>query len=198
MPGQDPLDPPARGRPRRPDIDHDIVRATLNILAAQGYSALSLEAVAKAAGVTRPTIYRRWPGKAALVAHALSAGLPPLPTPDTGDPLADLKSVATDFITAFTESPYAPIAFVLHAEARHDPDLASQLFASYLEPRALAVHTLIERAQRAGALRPDLSPDLVRDLLFGPLVYRWLVAGQPMDRPAAQELVELACRALTP
>ncbi|MGV9411262.1 TetR/AcrR family transcriptional regulator [Nocardia sp. NPDC003693] len=198
MPGQDPLDPPARGRPRRPDIDHDIVRATLNILAAQGYSALSLEAVAKAAGVTRPTIYRRWPGKAALVAHALAAGLPPLPAPDTGDPLADLKSVATDFITAFTESAYAPIAFVLHAEARHDPDLASQLFASYLEPRALAVHTLIERAQRAGALRPDLSPDLVRDLLFGPLVYRWLVAGQPMDRPAAHELVELACRALTP
>ncbi|MEU0539335.1 TetR/AcrR family transcriptional regulator [Nocardia sp. NPDC005978] len=198
MPSQDPAAPPPRGRPRRPGIDHDILRATLNILAAQGYSALSLEAVAKAAGVTRPTIYRRWPGKAALVAHALAAGLPPLAAPDTGDPLADLRTVATNFITAFTESPHAPVTFVLHAEARHDPELANHLFASYLAPRAAAVHTLITRAQATTQLRADLAPDLIRDLIFGPLVYRWLVAGEPMTRAAADQLVELSCRAVAP
>ncbi|WP_405492231.1 TetR/AcrR family transcriptional regulator [Nocardia sp. NBC_00511] len=197
MPGQPATDSP-RGRPRRREVDDRILAVTLELLAAHGYSALTLEAVGKAAGVTRPTIYRRWPGKPALVAHALAAGMPPLSTPDTGDALSDLLDIAVDFITTFAESCYASAAFVLHAEARHDAELAEQLFGSYLAPRAVLVHGLIERAQLAGQLRSDLAPDLVRDILFGPLIYRWLVAGQPMDRPVARQLVEISCRALVP
>ena len=75
------------GRPRSVDADRAIVQATLEMLADEGYHALSVEAVASRAGVGKATIYRRWAGKRELVADALATlndtmqELPP-PAPD--------------------------------------------------------------------------------------------------------------------
>ena len=70
------------GRPRSADADKAIVEATLEMLADEGYYALSLEAVAARAGVGKATIYRRWPGKRELVGDALATlneGMPEVP-----------------------------------------------------------------------------------------------------------------------
>lgn len=184
------------GRPRDADIDARIAAATLSLLAEHGYGALTLESVARTAGVTRPTIYRRWPGKAALVLGVLTATVPQLGAPDTGDTFVDLQTAIVDFVVEFTNSGYSPTVFALHAEARHDPDLAALLSGSYLAPRMGRVVLLVERAKRHGGLRSDLPSDVVRDLLFGPLIYRWLVAGEPITHELGWTLIEPASVAL--
>lgn len=186
----------ARGRPRSREIGDRIVAATLALLAESGYSALTLEGIAKAAGVARPTIYRRWPGKAALVADVLADSIPPLVLPDTGDAVGDLMTAAVEFIVTMSESPYGPVAYGLLAEAHHDDELANHLQRAYVAARVVSVLGLIERAQHAGRLAGDIPPDVVRDIVFGPLIFRWLVAGQPMDRCNARRLVEIAFRAV--
>ncbi|MDT7581517.1 MAG: hypothetical protein QOK35_2781, partial [Pseudonocardiales bacterium] len=83
--------PAPRGRPRRAELDDAILDACFAVLSAVGYAGMSIDAVARRAGVTRPTIYRRWPGKQELVIAALSraqAGIVDLP--DTGDVRHDL------------------------------------------------------------------------------------------------------------
>src|SRR5262245_54231629 len=82
------------GRPRDARNDQAILDATLSILRERGYGALTIDGVAAAAGVGRPTVYRRWPSKPALVvaAHVQSARLA-LPVVDTGSLRGDLIAV---------------------------------------------------------------------------------------------------------
>lgn len=188
--------PKPRGRPRDNAIDDRVTQATLTLLAAHGYSALTLDAVAKEAGVTRPTLYRRWSGKAALVVAALGAAAPPLVASSTSDALADLRETAVDFIVRLGESGYAGTIFAVHAEARHDPELAALVFGTYLLPRAILIDDIISRARKQGTIRADLSNGMVRDLVFGPLVYNWLVVGEVPGRDGVGSLADAALRAV--
>ena len=72
------------GRPRDERVDRAIIDATLELFAAEGYSALSVEAVAVKAEVSKATIYRRWPGKRELILDALATLNDDLPSLATG------------------------------------------------------------------------------------------------------------------
>src|SRR3954470_14545799 len=78
------------GRPRDPQTDADILGAARAVLAEQGYEALSFEVVARRAGVTRPTIYRRWPSKVHLAYEAAFPVADLQPITFTGDLRTDL------------------------------------------------------------------------------------------------------------
>src|SRR5579864_4738110 len=78
------------GRPRDPGYDKAILGATLEILFEKGYAGLTIDGVAAKTGVGRPTIYRRWASKPALVIAALSQSVGLSPTPDTGTLRDDL------------------------------------------------------------------------------------------------------------
>ena len=62
-----------RGRPRDPALDTVILTAALELFIAHGIAGMSIEQVAKRAGVGKPTIYRRWSTKERLVADAIAA-----------------------------------------------------------------------------------------------------------------------------
>ena len=79
-----------RGRPRNPANDAAILAAACDILAAQGFDALTFEAVAQAAGVSRVSIYRRWPSKAHLLLSLYSASKQEVARPNTGSLRGDL------------------------------------------------------------------------------------------------------------
>src|SRR5437588_13131394 len=93
----------SRGRPRNADTDSAILAATCELLVDNGYGRLSMEAVAARSGVGKPTLYRRWSSKAALVADAvvaiLSADAPAaaMALPYTGEVDRDLR----DWLDAF-------------------------------------------------------------------------------------------------
>jgi AcrR family transcriptional regulator len=71
-----------------------VIASTVEILAAEGYDQLTFEAVAERSGVSRPSIYRRWGDKAALVAETIAALRWNGPLPDEGTLRADLLALA--------------------------------------------------------------------------------------------------------
>ncbi|SCL58727.1 transcriptional regulator, TetR family [Micromonospora citrea] len=183
-----------RGRPRRPETDAAILRATLELLRDGGYRTLSIEKVATRAGVTRPTVYRRWPDKAGLVVDALAEAVPVALAPDTGDTRTDLHHVARGLVDRLAG--LAPVILGVLADSVGREDLAAPLRDRYLRPRLRTVTDVVDRGIARGDLPPGTSPATARDLLAGPLVYRWLVNGTLTDADV-HELADAAWRALT-
>ncbi len=190
------MPPASPGRPRSAAAERAIVDATLAELEAVGYQGVTIEAVARRAGVGRPTVYRRWADKDALIVGALVATVPPLTARNAGDPRADLRALVTDFVAAVAHSPAARTVLAVHAASAHRPDLRAALHEHYLAPRAEALTVAVGRARRAGAIRPGVTDAQVRDLLFGPAVYRWLIVGEAAAGAELESLLDLALAAI--
>lgn len=186
-----------RGRPRNTEIDSAIVSATLELLAERGYAELTIGAVATRAGVGRPTVYARFPDKNALVVHSLVQTVPQLRNPDTGNALRDLTELATEFATQLVRSPIGRTVLAVHAEAGRHPELADLLRTHYWHPREQLVHELIHRGQQQGSIRADITPEHIQDLVYGPLLYHWLILGEP-DRHTMETLLTASLHAITP
>lgn len=184
------------GRPRSAAAERAIIDAALAELEDVGYQGLTIENVAKRAGVGRPTIYRRWPDRDALVVGALIATVPPLRAPSTEDPVADLRSLVSGFVAGIARSPAARAVLAVHAAGAHRPDLRAALHEHYLAPRAEVLADALARARRSGAIRGGVTDAQVRDLLFGPAVYRWLIVGEVPPPSELDDLLDLALAAL--
>jgi AcrR family transcriptional regulator len=159
-------------RPFDPDIDRAITGATLQLLRERGFARMSMEAVAGAAGVGKPAIYRRHADKAALVAAVIDTQLPALEVPDDlGDSRAELWQAVE---RGFPEDGAAYVGLIggLIAEQERHPELIAAFRRSVLLPRRAIVQGLIERAQARGDLRTDIEPETALDLLAGPLLAR--------------------------
>src|SRR5262245_48959331 len=111
------------GRPRCARTDEAILEATLRLLGEWGYARMSVEAVAAAAGTTKPTIYRRWPGKEALAVAALEHLQGRDEPAPTGDTEADLVALLDDFRRKLLRPNGLAMIGTLLAEERHTPGL---------------------------------------------------------------------------
>ena len=81
----DAADPPKRGRPRDPTIDARVLAATAELLATEGFSAATVQEIARRAGVPSSAIYRRWPSRVELIEDAVYPGPGPVAFEPTGD-----------------------------------------------------------------------------------------------------------------
>ena len=158
-------------RPLDPDIDIAIKAATLALLRERGFARMSMEAVAGAAGVGKPAIYRRFADKAALVAAVIDAELPALEVPDLGDTRAEIWQAVERGLPA-DGGAYVGLIGGLIAEQERHPELIAAFRRSVLLPRRAVVQALIERGQARGDLRADIDPVLALDLIGGPFLAR--------------------------
>jgi AcrR family transcriptional regulator len=182
----------APGRPRDARRDEAILKATLEILLAEGYQALTIESVASRAGVGRPTIYRRWPSKPALVVAALvESSRLAIPVVDTGSLRGDLLAVQRHQIELMNAPMTRRVTTGLIADLATDPELAERYITQYLVPRRDAVWKVLQRAVDRGELDRDVDFAFVNDLLIGPLFMRAIVWGQPLGRDAAEETTDV-------
>jgi AcrR family transcriptional regulator len=174
----------ARGRPRSSELDRRIIAAARAALVAGGYHELSMEAVARAAGVGKQTVYRRWPRRPLLVIDAVlaqrgragrGAGLP-----DTGSLAGDLAAVAAGVASAEQAAGPAVLRGLV-ADCLGDDALTQTLRARLLAPGLRAAALAAERAARRGELAPDVQPALVAEAVAGALLARLLLP--PPRRP---------------
>ena len=179
------------GRPRDARNDTRILEATSAILFEKGYAGLTIDGVAAAAGVSRPTIYRRWPSKAELVIASLveSTGLA-LPVPNTGSVRRDLMAVQREQIRSFNSPESRRITAGLVADVAADPELADLYLRDYATPRRESVWRALQRGIDRGELRRDIDFAFVSDLLIGPLFMRSVVWGQILDAKMARATVD--------
>ena len=179
------------GRPRDPSYDKAILDATLEILNDKGYAGLTIDGVAAKTGVGRPTIYRRWPSKPALVIAALTQSPGSSPTPDTGVLRDDLLAFERDQVRMMDMPGSRRITAGLVADLVADPELAETYLGDYVGLRRTSVWQALQRGIDRGELRPNADFAFIYDLLIGPLFMRSVVRGEPLGVDVAEATVDL-------
>jgi AcrR family transcriptional regulator len=182
--------PRAPGRPRNPEADRAILQATFDLMAEQGVGRLSMEGVAARAGVGKSTIYRRWPSKAALVKDAVILFTrQKVPYPDTGSLRDDLVMLLRTIITVYTTTVAGRILPDLLGETVRNPELGQALneFWAY---RRRVMFEVIERGIKRGEIAEDTDPELVNELVLGPIYHRFLVSRLPLTPDRADYIVD--------
>jgi AcrR family transcriptional regulator len=184
---QSPVGP---GRPRDPRIDDAILDATETLLARHGYDGLTLEAVAEAAQVGRPTIYRRWPDKAHLVLATVSRGAGRPIRTDTGSLRGDLLAIHRRQVRLFESEVFRNVVPALVAKLSTDMDLADAYVHDFVDLRRRDVNAALERAIARGELNRHVDIDAVFDVLTGPVFYRVVVRREGTTRHFGETLVD--------
>ncbi|WP_017611562.1 TetR/AcrR family transcriptional regulator [Nocardiopsis salina] len=173
-----------RGRPRDTTRDRALMEATLSVLQSHGYSGLTTAAVAKEAGVSTATLYRRWRSKEHLVVGAAQTWAEDLgPDRDTGDLHGDLSTLLHDKARALDGASGRLLRAVL-GEAAHNRALADVLFDDFVVPLQQRVSALLERAADRGEIDPVQDPDVVGEMVIGPMVsHTFLIPHTPGQEP---------------
>lgn len=178
------------GRPRDPETERRILDATLRHLAEAGYSRMSVDNIALAAGVSKPTIYRRWPGKADLATAALRTLQLSEPPVDTGSTTGDLIATLENFSRSLLRPNGLSLIGTVLAEESHTPELLALFRERLVVPRRRMLHDILERAKRQGELRRGANLDAAVNLLVGAFYARYLAASA-IPAGFARELVLL-------
>lgn len=178
-----------RGRPRNVETQNSILSASYELLLENGFAAVTVDKIADRAKVSKATIYKWWPNKAAVVMDGfLFAASARLPVPDTGSSLNDILIHATN-VTRFLTSREGTIITELLGEGQFDSGLAEAYRTRYFQPRRLEARQLLEKGIHRGELKKNLDIGLCIDLLYGPIFYRLLVTGEKLDDAYVQQLV---------
>jgi AcrR family transcriptional regulator len=198
MTDKPPTTPRSLGRPREERADRSIVRATLELIAEHGVGDLRMDDIAERARVGKATIYRRYRAKAEVVTAAVAALVGEIKVPDTGSTQRDLLELMRSAVDVYSGSIEAAAMPSLVDAMSRDAKLARAVREGFLAGRRAALHAVLERGVARGDLRADLDFELALDVLGGPLFYRLLVTGGPIDRALAEGVVELILRGFAP
>jgi AcrR family transcriptional regulator len=190
---------PARtGRPRDVRADGAILIAALELMAETGARDLRMDDVAARAGVGKATIYRRYRSKDELITAAIAELVSEISIPDTGRTRADLLALMRGAVEAYRGSLEAAVMPSLVEAMSRDAELARLVREEFLARRRAALQEVLERGIERGDLQRDLDIDLALDVLGGPLFYRLLITGGPIDEHLAVGVVELILRGFAP
>jgi AcrR family transcriptional regulator len=180
------------GRPRSEESRQAILRSTLKLLRHPGgFPNLSIEAVAADAGVSKATVYRWWPTKAALVVDAFSASADEeLRFQDTGSLHRDISQQMHRVIRIF-RSPRGKVLSALLAGGQSDPELLEAFRDRFLWPRRHEAYKTLQRGIGRGELAPGTDLDLLLDSLYGPIYMRFLIRHTELSENFADQLCRL-------
>ncbi|MFJ6197827.1 TetR/AcrR family transcriptional regulator [Micromonospora sp. NPDC092111] len=182
---------PAGAAVLRGDITRAIRRALMQELAAVGYGRLSIEAVARRAGVSKTAIYRRWSSKLDLVLETVVAAAgSKLPALDTGSLRGDLTLLFQVVAHALSHPLASQIIPDLLAEAARNPTIDETLQRLLRAKQQEIGGRLIVRAMERGELPAGTDPDAAVDLIVGPLYWRLAIARTPLTPTYLDLLVE--------
>jgi AcrR family transcriptional regulator len=171
------------GRPRSVAADEAILRAALELLAEDGYRALTMERVRERSGVGKATLYRRYGSKEELVRAAIVHLNSDIPLPeDTGSLAGDFVATAQTVLAGAKRTGALYLMPRLLSEVVDDKDMHALFSAHLVEPRRRVARAIVERAKARGEVRPDVDTNLAVDLLVGPIIYRVIMAGGELER----------------
>ena len=198
MSGNAPTETPRRGRPRSDRARKAILEAAAELLLAPDGDAVSVDTVAKHAGVSKATIYRWWRSKETLTLDALYeewATAPPVR--NTGTLRGDLLSLLRPWARVVARRPYGRVMARLITEAHTDPTFAEEYQARFLQPRRDAGREVFARAIERGEIGPDVDTEVALDLLYGPFYHRLLQGHAPLDDRFVRQVVDASLAGIT-
>ncbi|AJP05672.1 TetR family transcriptional regulator [Streptomyces cyaneogriseus subsp. noncyanogenus] len=171
---------PAGAAVLREDVTEAIRAAVFEELAAVGYARMSIEGIARRAGVGKTAVYRRWRSKLHLVLDIVSAlAVQGLPAPDTGALESDLRLLYEVTSRALRHPVASQILPDLQAEAARSPEIADAVQKALREGQEGVASQILVAAERRGELRPGVDREMALDLISGPLYWRSVVIRSP-------------------
>jgi AcrR family transcriptional regulator len=182
--------PRPRGRPRSEQARLEILETAYNLLRDKGFNAVGSHEIAQAAGVSSATLYRWWKSKEEILFDACFEHMKPiLAIPETGSGLTRLRSHllrASEFLVSEEGTVMARVLTGIHEDQR----LRRVFLERYVNPRRQIQRAVIEDAISSGELKPTTDPELLIDMLTGPLFFRWLQGHSPLDKGFAKSIFE--------
>jgi AcrR family transcriptional regulator len=180
---------------RRSSITDALVHTFFDEWARTGYATLSLERVAKRAGVGKAALYRRWSSKSAMASELLAqVGLSITQTDDMGSLEADIEALLLAIRRVLRHGTIRRILTDLHAEIGREPALAEAI-RPFQQARRDRVRELIERAITRGELGEHVDFETIADLLAAPLYWRLVVIRGRSDRQHIKRLARICAAA---
>jgi AcrR family transcriptional regulator len=167
-----------------------VLRAADDLLVEKGFAGVTVEGIAKAAGVAKQTVYRWWNSKTEVLMDAfLEDAAADLEPPDTGSLESDLRGHLRDTVRFLTADDAGAVYRALVGQAQHDPVLAKAFRARYLHDQQVRDQKPFVRAIDRGELSPETDVARTAERLVGPIHYRVIVTGEPVDDAFIDKLI---------
>lgn len=167
-----------------------VLRAADDLLVEKGFAGVTVEGIARAAGVAKQTVYRWWSSKTEVLMDAfLEDAAAALEPPDTGSLESDLRSHLRDITSFLLENDAGAVYRALVGEAQHDPDLARVFRSRYLDAQRVRDQKPFVHAVERGELSPDADIGWLAEQLVGPVHNRVIITGEPIDDAFIDRLV---------
>jgi AcrR family transcriptional regulator len=182
-------EPKRRGRQRSEESEEAILSAITALLRDKPLRDISIEEIARKAGVGKATIYKWWPSKAYIAFDAFSKKLTEMvPIRDTGSAERDFKEQLRSLFTFF-DTPAGLVFRHFLAEGQVDGEFASLFRDRFIKPRREMIGVIFDRAVERGQIRRGLDREVILDLIYGPGFYRILIRHEPLGRKTVDEMV---------
>ena len=191
---------PARGRPRSEAVERSILEGVMRLLE-EGVplSELSIERVARTAGVGKATIYRRWSGKEELFVDVLRAAEPQDPELPGTSMRDDLVVLLESLRQRGLATRSSAILHNVYAQMKSSPKIWAAYHAMVIDPRRRMGTEVLRRGQLNGELRDDVDIDLLNDLFVGPLLVRSIMRpDSELPENLAEQVVDRLLEGLRP
>ncbi|WP_026057810.1 TetR/AcrR family transcriptional regulator [Streptomyces sp. SS] len=188
---------PAGAAVLREDVTEAIRAAVFEELAAVGFARMSIEGIARRAGVGKTAVYRRWKSKLDLVLDLVGAfAAQGLPAPDTGSLHGDVRALLEVASHALRHPVASKVIPDLLVEAARHPEIAETVKSTLLDGQQGVVTRIVREAVARGELPEGADPARALDLIVGPLYWRLVVVRTPLPPGYADDLARSAVAAL--
>jgi AcrR family transcriptional regulator len=188
---------PAGAAVLREDVTDAIRAAVFEELAAVGFARMSIEGIARRAGVGKTAVYRRWKSKLALVLDLVSVfASQGLPAPATGSLYGDIRALLQVASHALRHPVASQVIPDLLVEAARNPEIAQTIRATLLDGQQGIAAVIVREAVARGELPAGTDPDRALDLIVGPLYWRLVVVRNGLPKGYLDDLAASAVAAL--
>ncbi|MCH9831383.1 MAG: TetR/AcrR family transcriptional regulator [Actinomycetia bacterium] len=162
----------ARGRPRSENINLVILEAVLDTIAEEGITKVTMEGVAQRAGVSKASLYRRFPTKWDMAQAAVEHMRAESPNiPESGSAYERLLLLMEVTRTSIHGSRYGRIMLAVISHSHENPKLAQLVYDRILQPRRMRVREILEQGMKSGEFPTSLNIDVAMPTLIGPMLY---------------------------
>jgi AcrR family transcriptional regulator len=180
------------GRPRSTASEAAVIAATAELLKERPLRDLTIEEIARKAGVGKQTIYKWWNSKSAVALDAFcKTMLKEVEVPDTGSLLEDMARQLRS-VTHFYKSKAGDAFRQFLAEAQSDEEFRRLFLKVFLKPRRDEVRVMWERAIERKEIAADTDPEIAMDNLYGPLIFRLMSGHGSLSENVTQQIAQNA------
>lgn len=176
------------GRKRSESSRIAILDATLSLLDTHSLQQITIESIAKEAGVGKATIYRWWPSKVSVVIDAFVQNhIVQTPMPKGSSCREAITVHIHRMVQQYGGRGGRLVAQIL-AEGQSDPDVLREFRERFFYGRRAMVREVLEEGRRNGEFRTDMDPEFLMDMVYSPVYFRLIMGHLPLNQKFADEL----------